>query len=113
MDSQDPHDHGSFLSAIESHVEAGKNPGGCVKNTQGILIVIFVYILFVYEYFMTMYFAIWHQSFNLDDKEQYFSQAGAWANTIVFTFFWTMMMWSHYVTVITKAGYLPKEKEQL
>jgi len=45
---------------MESHIEAGENPGGCVKNTQGVITVVFVYVLFVWEYFITMYFGIWH-----------------------------------------------------
>jgi hypothetical protein len=110
---QDTNSQSSFLQAIESHIETGNNPGGCVKNTQGIIIVVFVYLLFVWDYFMTLYFGIWHQSFNLADTEQSYSIVGAILNTLFFSFFWVMMMWSHFVTVITKAGYLPKEKEQL
>ena len=72
-----------------------------------------VYVLFVWEYFLTIYFGIWHQSFNLADTQQSFSTVGAIVNTIIFTFFWLMMIWSHVVTVKTRAGYLPKEKEQL
>ena len=98
---------------MQSTIEAGKIPGGCVKNTQGIAIVVLVYVLFVWEYFLTIYFGIWHQSFNLADTQQSFSTVGAILNTIIFTFFWLMMIWSHVVTVKTRAGYLPKEKEQL
>jgi hypothetical protein len=45
---------------MESQIETGDNPGGCVRNTQGILTVVLVYVLFVWEYFLTLYFGIWH-----------------------------------------------------
>lgn len=50
----------SFFNAMESEIETGRNPGGCVRNTQGILTVVLVYALFVWEYFLTLYFGIWH-----------------------------------------------------
>ncbi len=50
----------SFFNAMESEIETGRNPGGCVQNTQGILTVVLVYVLFVWEYFLTLYFGIWH-----------------------------------------------------
>lgn len=98
---------------MDSDVEQGNLEKGCVSNTNGIVTIVFVYLLFIFEYFMTVYFGIWHQSFGLDSTNYDLKTVGSIFNTIFFSFFWLMMMWSHVVTVRTKAGYLPKEKEQL
>ncbi len=45
-----------------SSVENGYNSNLCVRNLQGILVVIMVYLCFIYEYIITLYFAIWMQS---------------------------------------------------
>ena len=71
-----------------------------------------VYLCFIYEYIITLYFAIWMQSFGNYDSQN-FSITGALFNTIFFTIFWVMMVWSHIESVRTKAGYLPKNKETL
>ncbi len=84
----------------------------CLRNTTGIAIVTMVYILMAYEYFMTVYFGIWRQSFGLYPTPPY-SIVFALINTVLFTFFFVMMVWSHIVSVRTEPGYLPEEKEQL
>lgn len=61
---------------------------------------------------MTVYFGIWHQSFGLLSEISY-SSAGAVFNTLFFTMFWVLMVWSHFVAVKTQAGYLPEGKQML
>ena len=60
MDIPDSNSQSSFINAMESEIESGINPRGCVRNTQGVLTVVLVYALFVWEYFLTLYFGIWH-----------------------------------------------------
>lgn len=45
---------------MDSDVEQGNLEKGCVNNTNGIVTIVFVYLLFIFEYFMTVYFGIWH-----------------------------------------------------
>lgn len=71
-----------------------------------------VYALMLYEFFMTMYFGIWHQSFGVYPAKD-FNTGAAVANTIFFTFFWVMMIWSHWQAVRTVPGYMPLDKESL
>ena len=62
---------------------------------------------------MTMYFGIWHQTFGLSEAVPPANTSAAIANSVIFSLFWAMMVWSHFMTVTTKPGYLPQEKEQL
>lgn len=59
-----------------------------------------VYLLMAYEYFITVYFGIWRQSFGLYPTPSY-SVFSAILNTVLFTLFFSMMVWSHYVSVRT------------
>lgn len=61
---------------------------------------------------MTVYFGIWKQSFGLFYNPNY-SIVGAVFNTMIFTLFWGLMIWSHFEALRTKPGYVPKEKEML
>jgi len=60
MDFSQNNEPDSFLEHMDSDVEQGNLEKGCVNNTNGIVTIVFVYLLFIFEYFMTVYFGIWH-----------------------------------------------------
>jgi hypothetical protein len=105
--------YSQHLTHQDGLIETGR--GHWLKNTFGLVSVTGCYILFFFLYFMTMYFGIWHQTFGLTNAatSHVGSNLVAVINSAIFSLFWAMMMWSHYVTMTTKPGFVPQEKEQL
>ena len=85
-----------------------------LPNLQGRIAIGAAYVLFAYMYGLTLVYGIWavhERKENIDiDGAQTF-----WAvlSTIIFTFFFSMMIWAHVVTVFTSPGHLPRDYEKL
>ena len=80
-------------------IKVSKGLMQCVPSLQGRLTVVLAYVLFTYMYALTVTYGIWN--FKLEQKE-YTDRQVVWAivNTVVFTFFFVMMMASHLMCVI-------------
>jgi hypothetical protein len=61
---------------------------------------------------MTLYFGTWHYTFGWEINQPLNKQS-AIINTVFFSIFWFMMIWSHILAVTTQAGYVPKDKTHL
>ena len=69
------------------------------------------YILFSYMYGLTLLYGIWDLS--EDGSKSAPATFGAVISTIFYTFFFTMMIISHVMTVMTSPGEMPKDYEKL
>ena len=77
-----------------------------VSDYQGRIATFTAYFLFSYMYGLTLLYGIWdlRESGELTGA----SLLGAIISTIFYTFFFTMMILSHVLTVVTSPGEMPK-----
>jgi hypothetical protein len=97
----------------ESPVETGCMPFGCLNSVIGILTIILVQVLFIYQYCVTVLFGVWMFDFTDFSRSQDLDQTAAIINTVVFSLFWALMVWSHLVATSTKPGYIAPDHKQL
>jgi len=78
--------------------------------------VISAYILFAYMWYVTVFHGIWNQESAGEDDDIELEETRAVrasVSTLVYSFFFTMMLVSHFMTMCTSPGQMPKLYKQL
>ena len=81
----------------------------------GRIAIVVAYLALTYMYFLTVLYGIWDVGISSDSQATPAESKTFWAviSTLVYTFFWLMMIISHALTVVTSPGVMPKGYEKL
>jgi hypothetical protein len=88
----------------------------CVRNPTGFMVLTMTYLMLSWLYFITVYYGIFNYQFdkkdhsNMNDID---STAYLVTWTILFTFFFLLMLISHIRAATTQVGFMPKGYDKL
>ena len=101
--------------SLNGSVRIKKKAQPFVKDLQGQIAVVIAYILFVYMWFLTVFYGIWdiEKKEGSDILEDQRNAVWAVFSTLIFSFFWLMMIISHWMTMRTSPGEMPKGYKKL
>ena len=100
----------TLSSAGSIMIKKKKQP--CVPDLSGRIAVAVAYILFAYMYCLTTFYGIWDIR-KVSEQDHDHSVIWAVFSTLIFTFFFLMMIIAHFKTMRTSPGQMPKNYKQL